>query len=114
MGQGRPSPSEAMMYFPLFQISSYFRKILRLCENFFEFPPYFSCFSTFPPVSGNFLFPPYFSKCPPVLEKFTCFTYFMCISFPPYFDHDAFMHHPMYVLDALGIGCLSESSTTDM
>jgi len=24
----------------------------------------------------------------------------MCISFPPYFDHDAFMHHPMHVLDA--------------
>src|SRR6218665_235278 len=31
----------------------------------------------------------------------TCFfTYFMCISFPPYFDHDAFMHHTMHVLDA--------------
>ena len=24
----------------------------------------------------------------------------MCISFPPYFDHDAFMHHPMHVLHA--------------
>jgi len=24
----------------------------------------------------------------------------MCISFPPYFDHDAFKHHPMHVLDA--------------
>ena len=24
----------------------------------------------------------------------------MCISFPPYFDHDAFMHHPMHVLEA--------------
>src|SRR6218665_3119992 len=24
----------------------------------------------------------------------------MCILFPPYFDHDAFMHHPMHVLDA--------------
>jgi len=26
----------------------------------------------------------------------------MCISFPPYFNHDAFMHHPMHVLDAPG------------
>ena len=26
------------------------------------------------------------------------FTYFACISFPPYFDHDAFMQHPMHVL----------------
>ena len=35
----------------------------------------------------------------------------MCISFPPYFDHDAFMHHPMHVLDApecrpIGLGLL--------
>src|SRR6218665_412132 len=26
--------------------------------------------------------------------------YLMCISFPPYFDHDAFMHHSMHVLEA--------------
>jgi len=26
--------------------------------------------------------------------------YFMCISFPPYCDYDAFMHHTMHVLDA--------------
>src|SRR6218665_3286626 len=24
----------------------------------------------------------------------------MCISSPPYFDHNAFIHHPMHVLDA--------------
>jgi|SRR6218665_1185393 len=24
----------------------------------------------------------------------------MCFSFPPYFDHDAFMNHKMHVLDA--------------
>jgi len=24
----------------------------------------------------------------------------MCFSFPPYFDHDAFMNHTMHVLDA--------------
>src|SRR6218665_1675837 len=24
----------------------------------------------------------------------------MCFSFPPYFDHDAFMHHTMHILDA--------------
>ena len=45
----------------------------------------------------------------PYFEIFFCFrknhllfTYFMCISFPPYFDHDAFMHHPMHVLGAPG------------
>ena len=24
----------------------------------------------------------------------------MCFSFPPYFDHDAFMHHTIHALDA--------------
>ena len=47
-------------------------------------------------------FAPYFLKnfwlC---LRKFyLLFTYFLCTLFPPYFDHDAFMHHPMHVLDA--------------
>jgi len=28
----------------------------------------------------------------------------MCISFSPYFGRDAFMHHPMHVLDAAGCG----------
>src|SRR6218665_3812547 len=44
--------------------------------TFFKFPPYFRCFSTFPPVSRKLLFPPYFDKFPPsVLHKFTCFLY---------------------------------------
>ena len=25
----------------------------------------------------------------------------MCFSFPPCFDHDAFMHHTMHILDVL-------------
>src|SRR6218665_2923578 len=32
------------------------------------------------------------------------FTYFTCISFHPYFYHDAFMPHPMHVLDAPVVG----------
>src|SRR6218665_863227 len=67
--------------------------------TFFEFPPFFPCFSTFPPVSRSLLFP-LLLKIPLCLRKIhLLFTYFMCISFPPYFDHDAFMHHPMHVLD---------------
>ena len=69
--------------------------------TFFRISPYFSCFSTFPPVSRKLLFPPYFHKFPLCFKQFhLLFTYFTCISFPPYFDHDAFMHHPMHVLDA--------------
>jgi len=36
-GQGRPFPPEAMMHFPLFQISPYFRQIFRLCGKFSKF-----------------------------------------------------------------------------
>src|SRR6218665_3320920 len=69
-------------------------------DHKFLIPPYFACFSTFPPDWRKLLFPPYFHKCPPCFLKIhLLFTYFPCI-FHPYFDHDAFMHHPMHVLDA--------------
>src|SRR6218665_3198244 len=118
-----------MMHFPLFQISPLFSKhfqtlwkicnILPFPEKFLDFhrpkflmtsflvidhkfriSPYFPCFSTFPPCFAKFIITPYFEKLPPVLDKITFFLNTLCISFPPYFDHDAFMHHPMRVLDA--------------
>src|SRR6218665_314753 len=86
-------PPEAMMHFPLFQIPPIFEKVSDSVENF-------PCFSTFPPVSRKLLFPPTFTN-PSVLEKFTCCLHTLCVfRFPPYFDHDEFMHHPMHVLDA--------------
>src|SRR6218665_2458579 len=68
----------------------------------FRISPLFRCFSTFPPLfRENYSFPPTLTNFPPSFRQinllFTCFT---SISFPPYFDHDAFMHHPMHVLDA--------------
>ena len=121
-------PSEAMMHFPPVSDSPIFEKFSDSVENFlnftfsrkisrfssakisedffqpsttnFEFPP-IPCFSTFPPVSRILLISPYFAKFAPSFRKIhLLFTYFVCISFPPYFDHDAFMHHPMHVLDA--------------
>ena len=54
--------------------------------------------------------PPYFEKiiiplllqiAPPNFVKFTCFLHTLCVlRFPAKFDHDAFMHHTMHVLDA--------------
>src|SRR6218665_2538967 len=65
-------------------------------------PPIFAVSVHFPPVSRNLFFAPYFYKFPPpVLGKFTCCLHTLRV-FPPYFDHDAFMHHPMHVLDAPG------------
>src|SRR6218665_2338547 len=121
-----------MMHSPLFQIFPQFpknfrtfRKILKILpfpEKFldfhpptffmtflssttnFEFPPYFRCFSTFPPCFAKIILSPYFYKFPPCFRQIhLLFIYFTCIS--PYFDHDAFMHHPMHVLDASGL-CL--------
>ena len=117
---------------PLFQISPLFSKkfqTLRKIFTIFPFPtnflifirqnfwwlffshrpqilnfPYFSCFSTFPPLFRENYYSPYFTKFPPCFRQIhLLFTYFTCISFPPYFDHDASMHHhPMHVLDAPG------------
>src|SRR6218665_2589871 len=72
-------------------------------RNSHIFPLIFSVSVHFPLFPENYYFP-YFDKFPPVLEKFTCFLHaFSVFSFPPYFDHDAFMHHPMHVLDAPGV-----------
>jgi len=57
----------------------------------------------FPPDWPKLLFPPTFKNFPPCFPKihqvFTCFAFNF---FPLYFDHNAFMHHPMHVglLDA--------------
>ena len=69
-----------------------------------NFPPIFPVISTFPSCFAKIIIFPYFYKFhPPVIDKFTSFFYILYVYFvPPYFDHDAFMHHPMHVLDALG------------
>src|SRR6218665_4173142 len=74
-------------------------------DHKFRISPLFSLFQYISPLfRENYSFPPTFTNFPPCFRQihllFTYFTYFTCIFFPPYFDHDAFMHHPMHVLDA--------------
>src|SRR6218665_2535917 len=113
---------------PIFQKFSHSFKILPFPEKFMDFHPpkflmtflvidhkfriplIFPVSVHFPHVSRKLLFPPplfrenyfllYFENFPSFRKIHMLFTCFMCISFPPYFDHDAFMHHPMHVLDA--------------
>jgi len=62
----------------------------------FRIPPVLPVLLHFPPDSRKFIIPLLF-KIPPCFRKIQqLFTYFTCNFFPPYFDHDAFMHHPMY------------------
>src|SRR6218665_1713676 len=110
-------PSDAMMRPPpCLGFSPYFQKIFRIFGKKFPFSsakisddlflfrisPLFSLFrhistSCFPKIINY----PYFQKFPPCFRKtHLLFTCFLCISFPPYFHHDAFMNHPMHVLDA--------------
>src|SRR6218665_220174 len=100
--------SESVENFPSFTFS---RKICPFSsakisdDLFFSHRPQISnfplCFGTFPPVSQKLLFPPYFQNFPLCFRKIhLLFTCFLCISFPPYFYHNAFLHHPMHVLDA--------------
>jgi len=90
--------------------------IFLVIDHKFRISPFFSCFSTFPPCFAKIIISPLLLKISvphlkflgdrlpqslPVLQKFTCFLHTLCVfRFPPYFDHDAFMHHPMHVLDA--------------
>src|SRR6218665_3622961 len=114
-------PPEFMMHFPSvsdfplfskqFQTLWKIFKILPFREKFLDFhlPKFLMTFfshrpqiSNFPPpVSRKLLFTPTLKNFPLYFRKIhLLFTCFMCISFPPYFDHDAFMHHPMHILDA--------------
>src|SRR6218665_1890433 len=70
----------------------------------FEFHPIFPVSVHFPPCFAKIIiyFPPTLKNSSPVFEKFTCFLYNLCVFRFPYFDHDAFMHHPMHVLEAPG------------
>src|SRR6218665_702570 len=59
-----------------------------------NFPPIFAVSVHFPLFRQNYSFP-FCDKFPPLFRQIhLLFTYFTCISFPPYFDHDAFIHHP--------------------
>jgi len=102
-------PPEAMMHFPpVSDFPPFPKHFSDSVDNFpnFTFSRKISQFSS-AKISENYYFPlllqifPYFYKFLSVFGKFTCFfTYFMFISFPLYFDHEAFMHHTMHVLDA--------------
>src|SRR6218665_3957292 len=62
--------------------------------------PLFSLFQYISPLfRENFSFPLLFQISPCFRQIHLLFTYFTSI-FPPYFYRDAFMHHPMHVLDA--------------
>ena len=121
-------PPDAMMHSLCFKFPLFPKKVLDSVENvsnftfsqkisrfssakmffshlpqFFLFPTIFAVSIHFPLFQEILLFPSYFSKFPPIYVKFTMlFIYFKCFSFPPYFDHDAFMHRTMHVADSHG------------
>jgi len=67
----------------------------------FRIPPYFPCFSTFPLYFPKIIISPTLKNCPPCFRNIHLLLHTFCaFRFSPYFDHDAFMHHPMHVLDA--------------
>ena len=102
-------PPEAMMHFPLFQISALFPKnIWHSAGNFPDFTfsrrnfrfssakisdffttnfqfPYFPCFTAFSPYFAKIIVSPYFKNFTPFSLNLRVFTYFICTSYPPTF-----------------------------
>src|SRR6218665_36357 len=111
---GASIPSEAMMHFPLFRKNFLNFPNFSFPKTFFEFFSHRLQILNFSPIffvslhfllfRENYYFPPTFTNLPLFSKNLRVFTYCRptCISFPPYFDHDAFMHHTMHVLDASG------------
>jgi len=111
--QGRPFPWDhdafpfCFRFLPIFEKfsdSGKFSKFYLFQKNFLIFIrqnflwPLFQYIS--PLFRENSYFPLLFKMSPCFIKIHLLFIYIVCISFPPYFDHDAFMHHPMHVLDA--------------
>src|SRR6218665_3607359 len=110
-----------MMHSPCFRFPPIFEKILDFLENFKNVPfsrknfPFSSAkisddlffshrpqiLDISPPDPRKFIISPSVSKIsPPPFSKNSTTFYILYVYFPPYFDHDAFMHHPIHVLDA--------------
>jgi len=108
------------MHSPLFQILPLFsnkiqtlRKIFAVLpfpDKFFDFHPPKFLMTFFLVIDRKFRISPLFSNFhlifpssvhfPICFRKLTCFYMLYMYFVSPYFDHDAFMHHTMRVLDA--------------
>src|SRR6218665_3020779 len=92
-----PFPEKFLHFHPLKFLMTFFSHRPQISNS----PPILAVSVHFSSVSRKLLFPPTLTNFPLCFRQINLlFTYFTCISFPPYFDHDAFMHHPMHVLDA--------------
>src|SRR6218665_1371528 len=78
----------------------YFHKIYKFSPYFckiYKFPSISTKFINFPPISAKFIKSPYFRSIYGFLLIYA-FAKFRFFCFP-LFDHDAFMHHALHVLD---------------
>ena len=80
-----------------FHLPKFLSHSLRI-QNF----PLFSLFQYISPNFGIIIISPLLLQIfPSDFVKSMCFLHTFCVfRFPPQFDHDAFMHHTMHVLDA--------------
>ena len=73
---------------------------LLVIDHKFRMSPLFSLFQYIFSIFINFSFPPTFTNFPPLFRKIYVLYILSVFFVSPYFDHDAFMHHTMHVLDA--------------
>ena len=87
MLSGASIPPEAMMHFPLFQISSYFRKISDAIGQISQFDLFTQRSFNFDPPKISYeivhsLFPIFSNSLPWFRKIYVFYTYFTCLSFP--------------------------------
>src|SRR6218665_2163117 len=72
----------------IFKILPFPEKFLLVIDHKFRISPLFSSVSVHSPLfCENYYFSPTLKNSPCFRKIPLLFTYFMCISFPPYFDH---------------------------
>src|SRR6218665_1292857 len=87
--------------FPIFIRPKISNDLFLVIDHKFRISPLFCLFQNISPsYSRKLIISPSFSKIFPLFSKNSTAFYILYVYFPPNFDHDAFMHHPMHVLDA--------------
>ena len=76
--------------------------LLLVIDYKFEISPLFTLLQYISAYFGKDIISPLLSQISPLISSnLRVFLHTFCVfRFPPYFDHDAFMHHTMHVLDA--------------
>jgi len=95
-----PNLTFSLKNFSIFIRQNFFRPFFSHWPHISNFPPIFAISIHFPLFRKILNFPLLFQISPGFRKLYVFFYILYVFLVSPYFDHDAFMHHTMHILDA--------------